>query len=270
MSVKVCIAQFACTWEDPERALVRAECMVRQAVERGAALIAFPEQFATGWSPRSAHFAEGSDGRIVSTLRRSAREHGIAILGSFPEAGQPLPRNTAVAIDADGALLGTYAKIHLFSPGREQEHYAAGERLLLFTVGDVRFGVAICYDLRFPELFWLYAEAGAECMLVPAAWPCSRIAAWELLLRVRALENQVYAAGINCTGETPIDRYCGVSVAADPIGTVLVRGGADEALLDFYVDPEAIARTRRKMPVERDRREELYLRLRQERQRGGR
>ncbi|MDI6718014.1 MAG: nitrilase-related carbon-nitrogen hydrolase [Methanomicrobiales archaeon] len=270
MSVRVCIAQFAFAWEDPDRALVRAEGMVRQAAERGAALIAFPEQFATGWSPRSAHSAEGIDGRIVSTLRRYAGEYGIAILGSFPEAGHPLPRNTCVAIGADGALLGTYAKIHLFSPGGEPAHYAAGERLLLFTVGGVRFGVAICYDLRFPELFRLYAEAGAECVLVPAAWPCSRIEAWELLLRVRALENQFYAGGINGSGETPVDRYCGGSVAADPVGSVLVRGGAGEEQLDFSVDPAAVARTRRRMPVERDRREDVYLRLRREWQRGGR
>ena len=263
MSAKICSAQTACIWEDPDRALVRAEGMVREAAERGADLIAFPEQFATGWSPRSVHFAEGTDGRIVSTLRRYAAEHAVAILGSFVEAGQPMPCNTCVAIGADGALLGTYAKIHLFTPGGEQEHYTAGESLLVFTVGNVRFGVAICYDLRFPELFRLYAEAGVECMLEPAAWPCSRLTAWELLLRVRALENQFYAAGINCSGETPVDRYCGGSVASDPIGTILMRGGAGEELLDFSVDPEVIARTRRRMPVERDRREDLYSRLKQ-------
>jgi predicted amidohydrolase len=261
MKCTVGIVQIASTWGDGPATLNKASRCVRRAVDAGAHLCCFPEQFPTGWSPRDVHAPEGRDGPVARGIRALAQDHGIAILGSFTEQYDPRPRNTAIAIDDRGSILATYAKIHLFSPEEEDVHYTPGDTLAEFSIRGVRYGIAICYDLRFPELFRLYARRGVHCVLVPAAWPCSRLDAWNLFCRARALENQFYIAGANCTGTTPVARYCGGSVVVDPAGTVIAGAGDAETLLFAVIDTDRVDQVRTAMPVTRDRRDSLYRTL---------
>ena len=259
--MKVCTAQMASTWEDPRANLERASLLAGSAKAKGADLICFPEQFVTGWSPHSTRFAEDPDGPIVSTLRALAKDHSISIVGSYVQRHDPRPLNTAVGIDPRGEVVASFSKIHPFSPGGEDLHYDRGDHISVFSVGDVRFGIAICYDLRFAPLFRVYARKGVHCVLVPSAWPCSRTRAWELLIAARALDNQFYVIGCNPTGTTPVDKYCGHSLSADPVGVVVSHGGEGEELIMTDVDPARVDATRERMPVERDRRPDLYHRL---------
>ena len=259
--MKVCTAQMASTWEDPRANLERASLLAGSAKAKGADLICFPEQFVTGWSPHSTRFAEDPDGPTVSTLRKLAKDHSISIVGSYVQRHDPRPLNTAVGIDPRGEVVASFSKIHPFSPGGEDLHYDRGDHISIFSVGDVRFGIAICYDLRFAPLFRVYARKGVHCVLVPSAWPCSRTRAWELLIAARALDNQFYVIGCNPTGTTPVDRYCGHSLSADPVGAVISHGGEGEELIMTDVDPARVDATRERMPVERDRRPDLYHRL---------
>jgi omega-amidase len=259
--MKVCTAQMASIWEDPGATLEKAARLIGSAKADGANLICFPEQFVTGWSPHSTRFAEDPDGPTVKTLRGLARDHSISIVGSYVERHDPRPLNTAVAIDARGDVVASFSKIHPFSPGGEDLYYDPGDHIAVFSVEDVRFGIAICYDLRFAPLFRVYERQGVHCVLVPSAWPCSRTRSWELLIAARALDNQFYVIGCNPTGTTPVDRYCGHSLSADPVGVVISRGGEGEELIMTDVDPARVDATRVRMPVERDRRPELYHRL---------
>ena len=259
--MKICTAQMASTWEDPGANLARAALLTASAKEKGADLICFPEQFVTGWSPHSSLFAEDPDGPTVSALRDIARDHSIFIVGSYVQKHDPRPLNTSVAIDARGDVVASFSKIHPFSPGGEDLHYDSGDHISVFSVGNVRFGIAICYDLRFAPVFRIYAREGVHCVLVPSAWPCSRTRAWELLIAARALDNQFYVIGCNPTGTTPVDRYCGHSLSADPVGVVISHGGEGEQLIMTEIDPARVDATRARMPVERDRRPDLYHRL---------
>ena len=259
--MKVCTAQMASTWEDPEANLARAALLIASAAADGADLICFPEQFVTGWSPDSTRFAEDPDGPTVRTLRDLAREHSLFIVGSYVEKHDPHPLNTSVAIDPWGEVVASFSKIHPFSPGGEDLHYDPGDHISIFSIENVRFGIAICYDLRFAPLFRVYAREGVHCVLVPSAWPCGRTRAWELLIAARALDNQFYVIGCNPTGTTPVDRYCGHSLSADPVGVVISHGGEEEELIMTDVDPARVDATRARMPVERDRRPDLYHRL---------
>jgi len=104
-----------------------------------------------------------------------------------------------------------------------------------------RFGIAICYDLRFGDLFALYARAGVDAVLVPAAWPCSRIEHWERFLRLRAEEQGFYLVGINTAAvTTPVDRYCGHSMVVGPSGTVLASADGTEQVLYATLDPQSV------------------------------
>jgi omega-amidase len=256
--IRICSAQISSVWENPDRTLDKALVFVRHAALSGASLICFPEQFATGWDPESDQYLEDIDGKIVSVLREFARDHSICILGSFREKSSPLPKNTAVAIGNDGRILATYAKTHLFSPGNEPDCYQPGTDLGIFTIGTMVCGIVICYDLRFPDLFRIYAEKGVHAVMVPAAWPSIRVRHWELFITARAAENQMYVAGINTTGKTPVDTYSGSSMMADPLGTIMIKANDSEQMIfsDFY--PSVVERTRSAFPVQKDRKDALY------------
>jgi len=248
--IRACSAQIMSMWEDPEKTLTKAESQIHYAASCGADIICFPEQFATGWDPQSSKNIQGPEGSIISSLQKVAKESSIAVLGSFRETTDTGPRNTSVVIGNDGRILTTYSKIHLFSHAKENEFFLPGTEPGIFPLGGLLCGVAICYDLRFPELFRIYAKMGVQTVFVPAAWPESRIHHWELFIRARAAENQMYIVGINTTGTTPVDRYTGASITADPSGSIIQRAGEAEQLIfsDLF-------------PVGRDCQDELHRNL---------
>ena len=256
--VRICSAQIAGTWDNPMATLEKIRPLVHHAAASGAHLICFPEQFATGWDPRSTNHAEELNGRIVSTLREMARENAIAILGSLRETGAGYPKNSAAVIGKTGELLATYRKIHLFTPGGEDRGFAPGSELGIFRLGQLTCGLAICYDLRFPELFRIYARHGVQAVFVPSAWPASRRKHWELFITARACENQMYVTGINTTGTTPVDSYSGGSMTADPDGTIIARANEAEQLLFCDLDPGLVESVRTAFPVAKDCKSELY------------
>lgn len=256
--MKCCTAQIASVWEHPEKTLKKADPLLREASQNNASLICFPEQFATGWDPSSHQHIEDLSGSIVRTLKDYAKEYSIAVIGSFRERAVPYPRNTAVAIGDDGRILATYAKMHLFSPAQEDKAFTPGTDLGIFTLTGIRFGLAICYDLRFPSLFRLYAKEGVHAVVVPSAWPETRIRHWELFITARAAENQMYVLGCNTTGTNPVDRYSGNSLTADPSGAIISRADYRECLIYSEVDPAPVMRMRQEFPVENDRRDALY------------
>lgn len=258
MAIRVCSAQMSSAWEDPERSLAKAEVFIRHAAASGADIICFPEQFATGWDPKSRQNIEDMDGRIVTALTHFAQDAGIGIIGSFREQTAIGPRNTAMVVAKDGSILSSYAKIHLFSPAGEDTAFTSGTDLGIFRLGTMKCGLAICYDLRFPELFSAYAAQGVQVVFVPAAWPKSRIRHWELFISARAAENQMYAVGVNMTGTTPVDTYCGASMTADPTGTIISRAGEAEQLVFADLDPAVVDAARSTFPVLQDRRNALY------------
>jgi omega-amidase len=261
MTFTLCSAQICSSWEKPELNLQKAAVMTERAVDEGASLIVFPEQFATGWDPLAESYVQDINGKIPATLKKLARKHSIGIIGAFREQHEPQPRNTCIAIGPDGSVLAKYAKIHLFSPEKENIAFSPGEKLATFSLEDMTFGIAICYDLRFWDLFSIYAEMGVECMVVPSAWPCRRIEHFKVFIRARALENQYYTAGINTVGPTPVDTYCGGSLVADPNGEVLSLESGKEECIFTSLDKMKIEEARTRMPILSDRREDLYKKL---------
>ena len=259
--VRVCSAQVSSIWEEPEKTLEKTGIFIRHAAASGASLICLPDQFATAWDPQPHKNIQDIHGSIVSSLQEYAKEYGICVLGSFRQAHDPHPKNTAVAIGRDGRILSTYAKMHLFSYGHEDQGSSPGTDLGMFTLGSLSCGIAICYDLRFPDLFRLYARKGVHAVFVPSAWPDVRTQHWELFIQARALENQMYIVGVNTTGQTPIEFYTGNSMTVDPQGTIISRANEAEQLIFVDIDSAAVAATRHQFPVERDRRDALYRSL---------
>jgi len=137
----------------------------------------------------------------------------------------------------------------------------AGRALPVFELPWGRVALAVCYDLRFPELWRSYADGGAILVLIPAAWPSRRIEHWRLLLRARAVENQFFVAGCNRAGggaDAGQDPFGGYSALSDPWGHVLAEGGPEPELLFAGLDLDEVARARRLVPFLEDRRPEVY------------
>ena len=172
--------------------------------------------------------------------------------------------NTSFLFNAAGEQAGLYRKTHLFSLLHEDAHMAPGDHLTVVDTPWGRVGLAICYDIRFPELFRTYALKGAEIVFCPMAFPYPRLDHWRILVRARAIENQMFIAGINHVGSEDFGAdgevtYFGDSVIIDPWGrTVIEAGETDEMLLTATIQMDQVKEIRAKMTVLKDRRPELY------------
>ena len=232
--MKIALAQINPCWNDPDASFSMFHQYANDAKERGASLIVFPEQAATGWDPKdNERFIESIDGSIVSHFRELARGVGIGVLGSFREQTDNLPKNTAVLIDRNGKVMLSYSKNHLFYPAHEEQYFSAGDKHDTFVaeVDGFLIGIAICFDLRFCKVFSRYQKAGAEVILIPTAWPASRVEFMTLFARTRAVENNCYIACANTTGVTPVDRYNGQSIVFCPEGDTVCSADSNETLI---------------------------------------
>lgn len=258
--VRVAVAQL-CSTPDVEENLAVCASLVAAAAERGARLVALPENAPfLGKESEKLALMEPLDGPLVGRFRALARNHTIAILlGSFPEASPDPSRsgNTSVLIGSDGVIVAVYRKIHLFDvelPGgqvlNESDTIEPGTDIVHARHLGLRWGLSVCYDLRFPELYRALRLAGAEALFVPAAFT-SRTGPdhWEVLLRARAIENQSYVLAPGQWGNHMPGRDShGRSMIVDPWGTVIatVSDGVGLAVADL--DPAMIAEVRRRMP----------------------
>jgi deaminated glutathione amidase len=230
--------------EDMDRNLEDADRLTRAAAGDGAELVVLPERLdIRGTAADYAAGAETLDGRAVTWARDTARELGIDIVaGSVAERreGRDRVANTSVHAGPDGELKAVYRKIHMFDVEvggveyRESEHSEPADEIVVSeTAQGLGLGLTICYDLRFPELYRILALRGARIVAIPAAF--TRVtgeAHWEILLRARAIENQVFviAPGQGRLPGPDRDSY-GNSMIVDPWGEVLARAGGEGACL---------------------------------------
>ena len=256
--MRVALLQMDLAWEDVAENHRRARRLLEEAAGNGARLAVLPEMFSTGFSMKPEKIAQMQGGPSESFLEDSARELGLSIIASIPEAGEPRPRNVALVVSPEGTV-ARYAKIHPFSFGGEHRHYAGGERVVTVPIEGVRVTPFVCYDLRFPEPFRV-AAAETDLFVVVANWPDQRRDHWRTLLRARAIENQAFVAGVNRVGDGDGLHYVGDSAAIAPLGEILAEGGDKESVLYADVDTEKVAKLRARFPALDDRRPEAYKR----------
>lgn len=253
--MKLAIAQTAIVWEDKEKNLEKAKKFIREAADRRADLILFPEMSFTGFSMNTSLTAE-YHGETAEAVRRMARTYHLAIGFGWVKAGVNKAQNHYTVIDREGELLSDYAKIHPFSYSDEDCYFEGGERLSSFVLGDVNVGTLICYDLRFPEPFQILAEQ-CSIIVVPANWPARRREHWKTLLKARAIETQCCLIGINCCGEQEGLDYSGDSAVFAPDGTAILDYQEEEGI--YFVNiPDNVKSYREEFPTRKDRKWELY------------
>lgn len=260
MHITIALAQMAVALGKPQDNQRMAQSLAIEAAARSADLLLFPELWATGYDlDHSSEHASPLDKGHFSLMADLAQTHGFYVAGTALEtnpSGRPF--NTAALYGPDGNCMGAYRKVHLWAPLGEVEHMTPGNALPAFDLPWGRVAMAICYDLRFPELWRCLADAGAQLILIPAEWPTRRVEHWRLLLRARAVENQLYVAGCNRAGADGDGEFGGHSAVVDPWARVLAEGGSEPSLLVTSIDLDKVARARQRFPFLTDRRPEVY------------
>jgi len=237
---------------------------IEQAGAQGAELIVVPENaLCIGSNAEMRAAAVRLDGPEISAIRDAARRAGATVVvGGFKQKSErPLLQNTALVIREDGGIQGSYDKVHLFNAVvngtafRASDVESAGEQLVIADVKGVKVGLSICFDIRFPEMFRQLARAGAELILIPAAFTqATGEAHWEILVRARAIENEAYVvASATITSDDAVESgfpTYGHALAVGPWGEVIADlGTAPHAVRVVELDLDKVARIRAKLPV---------------------
>ncbi|MEX1019928.1 MAG: carbon-nitrogen family hydrolase [Litorilinea sp.] len=264
-SVQISLVQMDCILGDPKENFARATPLIAEAAQQGSQLVVLPELWSTAYdlenaaahaSPLAQRAGErGWFGRLAGL----ARKNKIWLTGSLLEAqADGRYYNTMPIYGPDGRLKGVYRKIHLFRLMEEEIYLSPGQNTTLLELPWGKTGLAICYDLRFPEMFRQYALLGAQLILMPAEWPNPRREHWRTLIRARAIENQCFVAACNRVGSSKGAEFFGASAIVDPWGETLIEGGEQAEILTATIDLATVEAVRQRIPVFSDRRPELY------------
>lgn len=188
-------------------------------------------------------------GAALRDLGAWCKSNAIGAVFSQLEREKSRYFNTAYFLKAqNGRAAGSYRKIHLFSLGGEKKIFSAGKQFRPFAADGAKIGLAVCYDIRFPELIRRLAALGGQIIFVPAQWPASRMEHWLTLLRARAIENQLFVVGCNRLGHKGALRFNGHSVIFDPWGAELLHLGPRENYGVASIDLGEMARIREQYP----------------------
>jgi len=257
--LRISLAQMDVRLGAPEANLRQAAEYAAEAARRGSHVLLLPELWGSGYAlERAAELAAPLDRGLFAASASLAQQHRMAIGGSLLESADGKVYNTFALFGPEGNLLAAYRKIHRFGPMEEDRYLEAGDAPALAQTPWGLCGLAVCYDVRFPELFRVYAAAGAPLLLLAAEWPRSRIGHWRTLLQARAIENQCFVAAVNRAGESNGETFGGHSLALDPWGKILAEGGEAPTLLTADFPLEEAAAARQQLPALRDRRPQAY------------
>ena len=249
--MKIGLVQYSPEWENVERNISKIEELLNET-DKDFDLLIFPEMTLTGFTMNCERFAEEIDGVGTQLFMHISSVLGTHIFAGIIEQDVNQFYNTLVHFDNNGLIKARYRKIHPYSFGQEDQHYSGSDEIVITNIDKVNFGLSVCYDLRFPELYRLYAKERVEVLVDIANWPIPRIEQWKSLLKARAIENQCFMIGVNRVGDDPHNKYNGCSAVFDPMGNKLVLVENDERIIGCEIDINLVKETRERLPFLQD------------------
>ena len=261
--MKVSTIQMDMAFASPDENYKRAEELIKRAVrDEKCDTVVLPETWNLGFFPRENLFSlsdkEGERTKaFLSSLSSSLSVNIVG--GSVVRSIGDKVRNTCYVYSRKGEEVASYDKTHLFSPMDEDKYFEKGDHISLFTLDEVKCGVIICYDIRFPELVRTMALKGMDVLFVVSQWPKIRVPHLMALTRARAIENQMFLVLSNSAGRAGDTQYGGSSLILSPWGEVLAESKDEkENILTANLDMGIISDIRNSINVFSDRRSELY------------
>ncbi|MDV6169660.1 amidohydrolase [Flavobacterium sp. DG1-102-2] len=248
--MKISLIQTSLTWENPQANRDNFETLIN-SIKEATDIIILPEMFSTGFTMTPNAVAETMDGDTVKWMKATAAAKDCAVTGSLVIEENGSYYNRLLFVLPDGEIK-TYDKRHLFSLAGEDKAYTAGADRLIINYRGWKISPFVCYDLRFP-VFSRNTE-DIDLMLYVANWPAPRVAAWDALLKARAIENMCYVAGVNRTGQDNNGHsYLGHSQVLDELGTNVVQPKENEGVFTVELNKESLLETRNKFQFLNDR-----------------
>lgn len=257
--MKIALVSLNQAWENKKLNRVYCEKYVQNAAHCSCEMAIFPEMTLTGFSMDSGNISEPySNSESIIFFSQLAKKFNLYIVFGVVLNNNPLPLNCAVIIAPDGTILANYAKIHPFSFANEELHYSNGTSISYSKINDEVFGLTICYDLRFPEIFQAISQHAGVIINI-ANWPESRIAHWYALIKARAIENLSFVIGVNRTRTDGKGvHYIRSSTIVNPNGDELQPIHSLEDMDVFDINLKQIEEYRKTYPFKRDRKVTLY------------
>lgn len=249
--MKTGLLQYNPLWENPQGNIAKIDKLVEQ-LKNKIDLLILPELSLTGFTMESKKFAEDLDGISTQYFMKLSQKLKCNIFGGIIEKSEEGIFNSLVHFNSDGLVIARYRKIHPFGYAKEDRNYSAGKEIVVTKIDNVKVGLSICYDLRFPELYRLYAKQRVDLLVNIANWPVPRIDHWRTLLKARAIENQSFVIGVNRVGNDPHLQYNGFSSVYDPMGNELLSVKEEENIFVVDLNIEMVKETREKLPFLED------------------
>ena len=249
--MKVYGIQADLQWEDKNENFTKIRTLLDNEKIEADSLIVLPETFATGFSMNLKVTTMNEPDQTESFLSGLAKDKSCWVTGGLVEPATDGQKgiNSSLSFSPDGQKLCSYGKIHPAAFFGEDKVHKPGDRVEVFPLNDFRVCPLVCYDLRFPELFRIGMQKGANLFIVIACWPKERIDHWVSLLKARAIENQAYVVGVNRVGSDPETEFGGRSLVIDPMGETLTDAGRDESVAQAELDLNRLDAWREKFPV---------------------
>lgn len=258
--MNIAIIQLNVTFKAPHANAEAVAARIKTAMQKKPDVIVLPELWSCGFVPTPIAPYVDDDGRATQKFLGSlaAQYHVNIVGGSTPVLDHGKIYNRCYVFNRNGDAIAHYDKTHLFSFGGEDKIFSKGEELMTFSLDGITAGIAICYDLRFPEVFRQLALAGCQMIFLPAAWPLARLNHWLPLLQARAIENQIYLIACNAAGIMPSGKkLAGNSALLNPWGESIRANEAETILYGKYNENE-LTKIRHYMSIYNDRRPDLY------------
>ncbi len=249
--MKIGLVQYNPVWENKIENMKIIDSMMDNDF-KNVDLLIFPEMTLTGFTMKAEKFCEDLHGESVNYFSELAQKFRTKILVGFILKEGDEFYNVLAYINEKAEIESIYKKTHPFSYSSENKHYKRGEEAVATKIGHWSTGLAVCYDLRFPELYRNYAKLKSELVVTIANWPDTRTEHWKILLRARAIENQCYSVGVNRVGDDPKLHYNGYSSVYDPMGNEIVSVKDREEIIYCDLEKEIVKETREKLPFLND------------------
>jgi omega-amidase len=245
--MKFSLYQFNPIWEDKKSNQQKIiEHLEKSNIDTD--VLIFPEMTLTGFTMRSNRFSESINGESVNFFQSIANEKNMHIFAGLIEEENSNYFNTLIHVNRRGDIAAKYQKIHPFSFSGEDRHFSPGNDTVLSNVDEMKIGLSICYDLRFPELFRQYGKNRVDAIINIANWPIVRIEHFRHLLKARAIENLCYVIGVNRVGKDKGNEYNGQSSIYDPLGENILQIDDSEKIESSDLNIRKVKQAREKFP----------------------
>ncbi|MBN1637521.1 MAG: hypothetical protein JW866_01035 [Ignavibacteriales bacterium] len=249
--MKITLFQYSPIWCDKILNIEKITNIL-DSINLKSDLIVFPEMTLTGFSLEPSKYAEEYVGVSFDFFSNLARNANIEVVAGIILEERKKFYNSLFHFGKNGIIFSEYRKVHPFSPAKEDVYYTGGKKPVYSKFKNIKVGLSICYDLRFPELFRYYGKEKCELIICIANWPEQRIEQWKILLRARAIENQCYVVGVNRAGKDPLYSYTGCSAVIDPSGNFIFLADENENFSTIDIDLNLVKEVRKNLPFLKD------------------